>query len=243
MGGRLSKLRSVLGKIFPTRHRYQSLEAKIGYRFKNVNYLTQAFTHRSIHPEPRRNYERLEFLGDAVIDIIISRALMREYPAGDEGLLTQKRAALVQKSFLANMGNLINILDYLEIDPTVDMSIEKIADRQSANCVEALVGAMYLDGGIRPCREFVLDTIWRHRSEAWKTTNYKGRLIEFCHSKSMTNPRFIVTNVSGPEHQKTFEVLVKIGSASYQPGIGSNKKAAEQAAAQNALDSLQRRFS
>ncbi|MFQ6604108.1 MAG: ribonuclease III [Fidelibacterota bacterium] len=239
----MSKLGFFLGKIFPARHRFKTLESNIGYRFKNVNYLTQAFTHRSIDPEPRKNYERLEFLGDAVIDIIISRALMREYPVGDEGLLTQKRAALVQKSFLANMGNLINILDYLIIDPTVNMSVEKIADRQSANCMEALVGAMYLDGGIRPCRKFVLDTIWRHRSEAWKSTNYKGRLIEFCHSQSIANPRFIVSNVSGPEHQKMFEVLVKIGSDSYQPGIGSNKKAAEQAAAQNALDSLQRQYS
>ncbi len=228
--------------FIPSRHRFKTLESSVGYRFNEPNILEQAFTHRSLNPTPRKNYERLEFLGDAVIDIIISKALMKEYPAGDEGLLTQKRAALVQKSFLATMGQLLNLLDYLTIDPTVNLEIDKIADRQNANCFEALVGAIYLDGGINPCRKFILNSVWRHREDAWKATNFKGRLIEYCHSRAIGNPRFQITNVTGPEHQKMFEVHVRIGDDTYPPGLGSNKKAAEQSAAQNALDMMQKKL-
>jgi ribonuclease-3 len=92
------------------------LEKKINYQFYEKNYLNQAFTHKSLNSSPRGNYERLEFLGDAVIDIIVSRELMREFPEGDEGLLTQKRAALVQKPFLASIGYLLDLMNYLKIE-------------------------------------------------------------------------------------------------------------------------------
>ena len=83
----------------------------IKYIFEDKELITQAFTHKSINNSPRFNYERLEFLGDSVLDIVISRELMREFPDGDEGFLTQRRAALVQKPFLANMGRLLNLMD------------------------------------------------------------------------------------------------------------------------------------
>ena len=187
------------------------LEKICGYHFRNRSYLKQAFTHRSITSNPRKNYERLEFLGDAVIDIVISKELMKEFPESDEGILTQKRSALVQKSFLSSMGRLLNLLDFLIIDSTVDLDQDKIAIKQAANLYEALIGAIYLD---------------------------KGHLIEFCHIKQLPNPKFLITDVSGPDHQKLFEVHVKIGENVYPSGIGSNKKAAEQNAAQNAIDIL-----
>ena len=95
---------------FLFKYSLSEIEKKCGYRFKDKNYLDQAFSHRSVSTKPRENYERLEFLGDAVIDMVISRELMREFPEGDEGILTQKRAALVQKSFLSSMGQLLNHL-------------------------------------------------------------------------------------------------------------------------------------
>ena len=116
--------------------------------FKDKNYLDQAFSHRSVSTKPRENYERLEFLGDAVIDMVISRELMREFPEGDEGILTQKRAALVQKSFLSSMGQLLNLLDYIKIESNVDLDQEKIALKQAANIYEALIGAIYLDSNL-----------------------------------------------------------------------------------------------
>ncbi|MFQ6614597.1 MAG: putative dsRNA-binding protein [Fidelibacterota bacterium] len=91
-----------------------------------------------------------------------------------------------------------------------------------------------------PCERLILQTVWRHRKEAWKSTNYKGHLIEYCHSRSLESPRFIVAKVSGPDHQRMFEIYVKIGSREFRPGLGSNKKTAEQSAAQIALDDLQK---
>ena len=215
-----------------------SIEKKINYIFHNKDYIRQAFTHKSLDTSPRKNYERLEFLGDAVLDIIVSRELMREFPEGDEGLLTQRRASLVQKPFLATIGHLLDLMDHLKIEQSVNLNIEKIADKQLANLFEALIGAMYLDGGIEPCRRLILDTIWAHKEEAWKSTNYKGKLIEYCHSHEIENPLFIVKDISGPDHQKTFEIQVKIGSKTYASGLGTNKKTAEQTAAQLALEEL-----
>ena len=218
---------------------FAALEKICKYRFKNRQYLIQAFTHRSISSQPQQNYERLEFLGDAVIDIVVSRELMREFPEGDEGVLTQKRSALVQKIFLATMGQLLKLLDFVQIESTVDLKEEKIAVKQSANLFEALVGAIYLDGGIEPAKQIILNSIWTHRHEAWKSVNYKGQLIELCHMKQIDNPKFLVSNVSGPDHQKLFEVHVKIGDEIYPSGIGTNKKSAEQHAAQHAMEVLQ----
>ena len=218
---------------------FAALEKICKYRFKNRQYLIQAFTHRSISNQPRQNYERLEFLGDAVIDIVVSRELMREFPEGDEGILTQKRSALVQKTFLATMGQLLKLLDFVQIESTVDLKEEKIAVKQSANLFEALVGAMYLDGGIKPAKQLILNSIWTHRHEAWKSVNYKGQLIELCHMNQIDNPKFLVSNVSGPDHQKLFEVHVKIGDEIFPSGIGTNKKSAEQHAAQHAMEVLQ----
>jgi len=218
---------------------FAALEKICKYRFKNRQYLIQAFTHRSISNQPRQNYERLEFLGDAVIDIVVSRELMQEFPEGDEGILTQKRSALVQKTFLATMGQLLKLLDFVQIESTVDLKEEKIAVKQSANLFEALVGAIYLDGGIEPAKQLILNSIWTHRHEAWKSVNYKGQLIELCHMKQIDNPKFLVSNVSGPDHQKLFEVHVKIGDEIFPSGIGTNKKSAEQHAAQHAMEVLQ----
>ena len=214
------------------------IETKIKYIFEDKELLKQAFTHKSINNSPRFNYERLEFLGDSVLDIVISRELMREFPDGDEGLLTQRRAALVQKPFLANMGRLLNLMDYLKIEKNIDLNIEKIADKQIANIFEALIGALYLDGGIMPCKALILNTVWEHRKEGWKSTNYKGKLIEFCHLKNFENPIFKLKDKFGPDHERTFEIQVIIGKRIYSSGFGSNKKTAEQVAAQLALEEL-----
>ena len=233
--GLINSLRSAL-KFSPVPH--PEITETIGYHFRKPEYLEQALTHRSVTSEPRKNYERLEFLGDAVIDIIISRELMRHYPEGDEGLLTKKRAALVQQSFLAIIGNMLNLTDNLDVELSVDLTNEKVANKQQANVVEALIGAVYLDGGLKPAKKIILDTIWKYRNEAWKTINYKGQLIEYCHANAINSPKFNLVNVSGPDHQKMFEVHVAINSQEYPTGVGTDKKSAEQSAAQKALDTL-----
>ena len=227
-----------LKNILKPKDSLSPIENKINYLFHNRDYLVQAFTHKSISASPRENYERLEFLGDAVIDIIISRELMREFPEGDEGLLTQRRASLVRKSFLAQISTMLDLLNHINIESSVNMNIEKIAEKQQANLYEAIIGAIYLDGGIEPCRNLILNTIWAHRSEAWKATNYKGKLIEYCHIKDIGSPIFNVIDVSGPDHQKTFEIEVKIDDCSFPTGMGLDKKSAEQIAAKIALEQM-----
>tara|TARA_Y100000741_G_scaffold362111_1_gene347292 strand:- start:421 stop:1134 length:714 start_codon:yes stop_codon:yes gene_type:complete len=231
-----------LKNILKTNDSHTPVENKIKYLFRNRDYLVQAFTHKSISATPRKNYERLEFLGDAVIDIIISRELMREFPEGDEGLLTQRRASLVRKSFLAKISKMLDLLDHINIESSVNMNIEKIAEKQQANLYEAIIGAIYLDGGIEPCRNLILDTIWAHKDEAWKSTNYKGKLIEYCHIKDIGSPTFNIKDISGPDHQRTFEIEVKIDDQSFPTGMGFDKKSAEQIAAKIALEQLDAPF-
>ncbi len=215
-----------------------AIERSIDYNFKNKEYLIQAFTHKSMDRGPRNNYERLEFLGDSVLDLIISKALINEFPEGDEGLLTEKRASLVQKSYLASMGKLLNLMDHLKINHNVNLQVEKIANKQLANIFESLLGALYLDGGIFPCENLILKTVWAHREVAWEKTNYKGKLIEYCHSKDIEGPVFELKDIYGPDHQRVFEIQVKIGSKIFKSGTGTNKKTAEQIAARIALDDL-----
>ena len=231
-----------LKNILKTNDSLTPVENKINYLFHNRDYLVQAFTHKSISVTPRKNYERLEFLGDAVIDIIISRELMREFPEGDEGLLTQRRASLVRKSFLAKISKMLDLLNHINIESSVNMNIEKIAEKQQANLYEAIIGAIYLDGGIEPCRNLILDTIWAHKDEAWKSTNYKGKLIEYCHIKDIGSPTFNIKDITGPDHQKTFEIEVKIDNQSFPTGMGLDKKSAEQTAAKIALEQLEAPF-
>ena len=231
-----------LKNLIKTNDSLSPVEKKINYLFHKRDYLIQAFTHKSISSAPRANYERLEFLGDAVIDIIISRELMREFPEGDEGFLTQKRASLVRKSFLAKISKMLDLLEYINIQASVNMNIEKIAEKQQANLYEAIIGAVYLDGGIEPCKKLIMDTMWAHRIEAWKSTNYKGKLIEYCHIKEIGSPTFNVKDISGPDHQKTFEIEVIIDNHSFPTGMGQDKKTAEQTAAKIALEQLNAPF-
>lgn len=163
---------------------------------------------------------------------------MAEFPAGDEGLLTKKRAALVQRRFLTSVGESLSLLKYLRIDQGIDITQNKVATKQNGNLVEALIGAVYLDGGLKPCSNLVRRVIWSHRVEAWKATNYKGRLIEYCHSNLLGVPIFHTTNVSGPDHDKVYEIHVQISDRIFPTAIESTKKAAEQTAASNALSFL-----
>ena len=128
--------------------------------------------------------------------------------------------------------------DYFKIEKSIDITVNKIASKQSANLVEALIGAMYKDGGLEPCRKIINRVVWGNRHEAWKATNYKGRLIEYCHSNSFESPLFHTTNVSGPDHDKIYEIYVQIGDRIFPTAIESNKKAAEQTAASNAITIL-----
>ncbi|MEE9166020.1 MAG: ribonuclease III [Candidatus Neomarinimicrobiota bacterium] len=231
-------MRRLKGRLFARKSKLTRLQHKLGYFFSSSDLLVQSITHKSVHSDLRKNYEQLEFLGDAIIDYLVSKRLLQEFPESSEGLLTEKRSALVQKTFLAKMGDKLGLLPSISAAPSVDLDQEKVSQNQLANVFEAIVGAIYLDGGIKPCERLVETSIWNHRREAWRSINHKGLLIEYCQAKQMDAPRFLVTKTTGPEHQKVFEVSVQVGKKRFQPGNGKSKKAAEQQAAQIALESI-----
>ncbi|MEE2877026.1 MAG: ribonuclease III [Candidatus Neomarinimicrobiota bacterium] len=214
------------------------LQVKLGYFFGNPVLLRTALTHKSKEPRVSRNYEQLEFLGDAILDQLISEMLFREFPHAREGVLTQRRSTLVQKGHLAQMGKELELFDYIKAGPSLDLSQSKVSEKQLANVFESLIAAMKLDGGLKPCHRLIERTVWQHRRKAWKTLNYKGLLIEHCQANSLETPRFIVTDTEGAEHEKLFRVAVQIGSEIHATASDATKKAAEQAASQKTLERI-----
>jgi len=214
----------------------RKFEKILNYRFKNISLLITAITHRSTQSDPENNYERLEFLGDSILDYRISNWLYKNNPVADEGELTFRRAALVNKHFLANMGNYLNILDIVVTDSGVQLENEKVGVKIMADTYEALVGAIFLDGGVKKACAFIDRTLIVHSDEAKHYKNYKGKLIEHCQKKNLGTPRFILSESEGPEHDKIFTIQVKIGKDKVYTGQGTNKKTAEQNAAKYAME-------
>ncbi|HJL84371.1 MAG TPA: ribonuclease III [Candidatus Marinimicrobia bacterium] len=214
------------------------LQHALNYFFRNSFLLNTALTHKSKNSEVTGNYEQLEFLGDAILDQVVSDLLIREFPQAREGLLTQRRSTLVQKGYLAKMGASLNLLKYITAGPSLDLNHPKVSEKQLANVFESIIGAMRLDGGFEPCINLIYNTVWNKRREAWKTLNYKGLLIEHCQANGTETPRFIVTDTEGAEHEKIFEVTVKIDRKIYASASGPTKKVAEQAASQITLESF-----
>ena len=217
----------------------KQFEKRIKYNFINSSLLNTALTHRSIKSTHEGNYERLEFLGDAIIDHVVSHWLFIKYSKSNEGALTKKRAALVNRDFLAMLGKKINIIKLVKIDSGVNLNDKKVSDNISADAYEAIVGAIYLDGGYKKAEKFIHQTLCLAEKLSNENTNYKGQLIEYCHSQNLISPIFETIEIHGPEHEKTFTVKLSIGNDNWQ-GIGTTIKSAEQDSAQRALKSILR---
>jgi len=215
-------------------------EDRIQYKFYNTYYLNKALTHRSIQNHSKGNYERLEFLGDAIIDHVVSHWLFNKYEQSDEGTLTKKRAALVNRNFLARLGNNLKITEIIYIDPGVNLNDSKVANNICADVYEAIVGAIYLDGGYKNAANFIKRTLCLSEYLASEDSNYKGQLIEYCHSKNLSVPQFEVLESHGPEHERIFTIKVLIDNEKHWIGRGTTKKEAEQDASQRAIKSLLR---
>ncbi len=214
------------------------LERKIEYRFRNLRLLELALTHRSISDLPHRNLERLEFLGDAVLGQLVSERLFLRFPSATEGDLTMRRSALVNKNYLAKVGEALELHKYLNVSSGVKLNEAKVRQNLGGDALEALLGAIYLDGGMRAAKKFTLRHIWVLGGKAKKIDNPKGRLIEYCHRTNNGSPKFILLGMEGPEHNKRFQVQIQIKGELFEAANGGSKKAAEQAAALIALNIL-----
>ena len=229
------KIKSLFSQKIPKLKRF---EKRLQYTFGNTYYLEKALTHRSIQNHHAGNYERLEFLGDAIIDQVVSYWLFKKYPESDEGTLTKKRSSLVNRNFLAMLGRSLKIMDVVRMERSINTTDLKVIDNISADVYEAIVGAIYLDGGFHEASKFINKTLCLSEPLAGEDQNYKGQLIEYCHCNNLPVPQFNIVESHGPEHEKTFIINVNIPSKQTWRGVGSTKKSAEQDGAQRAINSL-----
>ncbi len=216
----------------------------LGVRFQNEALLRRALTHRSflggeVENLPESN-ERLEFLGDAVLELVVIEHLFRRYPQDREGELTQKKSLLVSKSVLADRAEAMGLGRYLLLSPAERDSGG--AERRSilADAFEALLGAVYLDQGIVAARGMVIHWLLRESDRILRDTekqNFKSLLQERVQASQRVHPRYRVRREEGPDHQKSFTVEVVVRGRVLGVGRGANKKEAEQHAARQALES------
>ena len=222
-----------------------NLEKKIGIKFSNENLLREALTHRSyINENPSwevPHNERLEFLGDAVLELAVTKNLFDEYPDCSEGELTNIRAALVNYQMLSKIAKDINLDEAIFLSKGSSKETDRAKDAILANAFEAVVGAIYLDKGYDTAVSFIKTNVLKMLPEIMEKKLYKdpkSLLQEIIQEKAKLTPSYRVINESGPDHNKIFEVGVYFDGNLSGTGKGFSKQEAEVEAAKDALKSL-----
>ena len=211
--------------------------------FENQDLLTQALTHKSWvneHKNQRESNERLEFLGDAVLEFIISKELYQKHPDKEEGFLTALRANLVNTQNLANIARKLNVGKVIFLAKGEEDGGGRENPSLLADTVEAVIGALFLDQGIEPVYDFIKEHIIAEIPEKLSKPlkDPKSRLQEYIQSKKLPTPKYRVIEESGPDHNKKFVLEVSVEGKKLGEGMGKSKSTAEQRAADNALSRL-----
>jgi ribonuclease III len=221
----------------------EELEKKIGVSFLNKNLLNQSLTHSSYGNEySQPDNERLEFLGDAVLKLVISEYLYNKFPQHAEGDLTKIRAAVISDETLAKVGKQSGLGDYILLSANEKKSGGQKRKSNVANAVEALLGAIYLDNGLGKARDLIVEFLREEVetvSRAGYIRDFKSALQEYTQKRKWDLPHYHVIRESGPRHRRVFWMEVKIKGKRFGVGRGPNKKEAEQKAAALALKQLQ----
>jgi len=225
--------------------RSDELQEKIGYRFNSTGLLLQALTHKSYANENRSSgvshNERLEFLGDTVLDFIISDYIMEVCPTSPEGRLSKLRAVSVSEANLSHVARSLDLGAHLLLGRGEEQTGGRDKNSLLANAVEAVIAAVYLDGGLEPARGLILRLFGpdvRKMADEGFSHDSKTDLQEFCQSRFGELPTYRIINEFGPDHQKVFEVEISAAGKVIGRGDGRSKKEAEQTAAAVALKSL-----
>jgi ribonuclease-3 len=224
------------------------LEETIGYRFVDPVLLQRALTHRSIASDhnhrrsPQSDYEQLEFLGDAVLGLIVSEALLGRYGDLTEGGLSRQKSNLVSANHLHRMAGDLNLGAFLILGRGEELSGGRLKRALLADALEALIAAIYLDGGLEAARRFVLDHVLRVNElptvSGLPVPDAKSALQEYAQAHRLPPPRYYVLRETGPDHQKHFTVEVRIGRDFAAVGEGASKKSASQLAARAVLTQI-----
>lgn len=222
---------------------FEVLENKLGLGFKNKDLLTQAFTHRSYlneNPNFKLDHnERLEFLGDAVMELIVTENLFKDYPEKAEGDLTNWRASLVNAKMLTKVAEELGFNGFLLLSKGEAKEGGKARAYILANTFEAFLGALYIDSGYKPCEQFIKKYLLPNLPEIIREGSYKdakSKFQEMAQEKVSITPNYKVVKESGPDHDKKFIVGLYIGQELVAEGEGSSKQEAEEAAAKMGLE-------
>ena len=219
------------------------LEQKLGYTFNNPDLLLEALTHSSAVQEikkTRRDNQRLEYLGDAVLQLLASEFLFQLYPQDGEGVLTQQRAHLVNRYAICDLARQLEIGEALILGKgeETDGGRERLSNL--ADAIEAMLGAIYLDGGWKAAYQFgetILKPFWQDYANRVASENPKGKLQEILQARSLEMPRYELTSAQGPDHRREYTVILKWRGQEIGRGAGHSKKEAEVNAAAAALNS------
>ena len=221
---------------------FAAFETKIGYDFRDKAFLETAFTHRSYLNENRtsgkEHNERLEFLGDAVLELVVTEFLFAKYPDKPEGDLTAFRAALVNTQSISDAATKLGMNDYLLLSRGEAKDTGRARQIILANAFEALIGALFLDRGYAVAKEFIASQLFHKTDEVvekrlWQDA--KSKFQEIAQDLVGVTPRYEIVSQSGPDHDKTFVTGVYLGGDRVATGEGRSKQEAEQAAAEAAL--------
>jgi ribonuclease-3 len=231
------------GQLIRLKDEFEELQEVIGYRFRDRGLLEHALTHTSRANEDASggviDNESLEFLGDAVLGFVIADELFRRFPDCDEGQKSKMKAALVSTAALANVGERLHLGDHLLLGRGEEKTGGRRKQALIADCFEALIAAVHLDGGIERAREFIerhfadaMDEM--RRTEAY-SGDHKSALQEHLQSRDLPLPDYRVVGEIGPDHRKQFQIAVTVNGESLAEATGRSKKEAEQEAARLAL--------
>ena len=212
---------------------YSKLEKKINIKFKNKNLLVTSLTHKSFNKS--NNNEKMEFLGDRVLGLIIAKKLLEIYPNEKEGILDKKYASLVNKKACLEIAEYIHLKNYILVFNPKNKSIN-IEDKVISDSCEALIGAIYLEKGFNITEKIILE-LWKEKIKKSAVTQIdaKTKLQEFSLKKFKKLPVYKIISNTGPRHKPMFKVAVKLDNTNFFNGVGKSKKEAEQSAALHCL--------
>lgn len=211
----------------------QLCQERLSYKFRDTDLLRRALTHSSCAATRLDCNERMEFLGDAVLGMVICEYLYQKFPDRREGQLTQQKSHLVSRQICTQVGERLGLKDMI----FVGKGLYSIPDSLTAAAVESLIAAIYLDGGSEAATRFILDAFAPelNNSDEPDSENYKSMLQEETQRDGNVVPAYVIIAERGPDHAREFHVAVKIGDQEFEPAWGRSKKEAEQKAAMNAL--------